>query len=95
MTTVFVHHQVNDYDAWRPEYDRAMKADWAKDIRSSQVWRGLDDSNLVIVASTFDSRQTAEAVMNNAALRDAMGRGGVIESSVQIDYVEEVVASTR
>ena len=95
MTTVFVHHRVNDYNAWRPEYDRAMKADWSKDIRSSQVWRGLDDSNLVIVASIFDSRQTADAFMNNPTLREAMGRGGVIQSSVRIDYVDEVAGLTR
>jgi len=33
--------------------------------------------------------------MNNATLREAMGRGGVIESSVRIDYVDEVAAGTR
>jgi hypothetical protein len=95
MTTVFVHHRVADYDKWKPEYDRAMKADWTKDIRSHRVWRGLDDPNLVIVASTFDSRQAAEALMNNATLREAMGQGGVVQSSVQIEYVDEVAAGTR
>jgi hypothetical protein len=57
-----------------------------------RVWRRLDDPNLVIVANTFDSRQAAEAVMNSATLREAMGRGGVIQSSVRIDYVDEVAA---
>jgi hypothetical protein len=95
MTTVFIHHRVADYNAWRPEYDRAMKADWTKDIRAYRLWRGQDDPNLVIVASTFDSRQAAEALVNNATLREAMGRGGVIESSVRIDYVDEVAAATR
>jgi heme-degrading monooxygenase HmoA len=95
MTTVFIHHRVADYNAWRPEYDRAMKADWTKDIRVYRLWRGQDDPNLVIVASTFDSRQAAEALVNNATLREAMGRGGVIESSVRIDYVDEVAAATR
>ena len=95
MTTVFVHHRVADYNTWRPEYDRVMAADWSKDISAYRVWRGLDDPNLVIVASTFDSRQAAEAVFNNAALREAMGRGGVIESSLRIDYVDEVAAGTR
>ena len=33
--------------------------------------------------------------MNNAALREAMGQGGVIESSVRIDYVDEVAAGKR
>jgi heme-degrading monooxygenase HmoA len=95
MTTVFIHHRVADYNTWRPEYDRAMTADWSKDIRAHRVWRGQDDPNRVIVASTFDSRQAAEAVMNNATLREAMGRGGVIQSSVRIDYVDEVAAGTR
>jgi hypothetical protein len=95
MTTVFVHHRVTDYNAWRAEFDRAMQADWSKDIRGSRVWRGLDDPNLVIVANTFDSREAAEAVFNNPTLREAMGRGGVIASSVRIDYVEEVAAGIR
>jgi heme-degrading monooxygenase HmoA len=95
MTTVFVHHRVADYNTWKPEYDRAIKAEWATDIKSHRVWRGLDDPNLVIVATTFDSRQAAEALMNNATLREAMGRGGVIQSSVQIDYVDEVAVGTR
>jgi hypothetical protein len=95
MTTVFVHHRVADYNTWRPEYDLAMKADWTKDIRAHRVWRGQDDPNLVIVASTFDSRQAADAMMNNATLREAMGRGGVIESSVRIEYVDEVAAGMR
>jgi hypothetical protein len=95
MTTVFVHHRVADYNTWRPEYDRAMTADWSKDIRAHRVWRGQDDPNLVIVASTLDSRQAAEAVMNNTTLRETMGRGGVIQSSVRIDYVEESAAGTR
>ena len=95
MTTVFVHHRVADYNTWRPEFDRAVTAEWTKDIKAHRVWRGQDDPNLVIVANTFDSRQAAEAVMNNATLREAMRRGGVIESSVRIDYVDEVAAGTR
>jgi hypothetical protein len=95
MTTVFVHHRVADYNTWRPEFDRAVKADWSKDTRSYRVWRGLDDPNLVIVANTFDSRQAAEAMMNNPVLREAMGRGGVIQSSVRIDFVDEVASGTR
>jgi hypothetical protein len=95
MTTVFVHHRVNDYKTWRPEYDRVMKADWVKDIRAAHVWQGLDDPNLVIVATTFDSREIAERLMNNPKLAEAMGRGGVIQSSMRIDYVDEVTGGTR
>jgi hypothetical protein len=72
-----------------------VKADWSKDMRSYRVRRGLDDPNLVIVANTFDSRQTAEAMMNGPVLREAMGRGGVIQNSVRIDIVDEVGSGTR
>jgi hypothetical protein len=95
MTTVFVHHRVADYNTWRPEYDRVMKEDWSKDVRTHRVWRGQDDENLVIVATTYDSREAAERFMNNATLGEAMGRGGVIQSSVRIDYVDEVAGGTR
>ena len=94
MITVFVHHRVADYDAWRPEFDRTTQSDWAKDVRGYgyRVWRGQDDPNLVIVANTFESREAAEAAMNNPMLREAMARGGVIVSSVRVDFVNEVAA---
>ena len=95
MTTVFVHHRVANYNTWRPEFDAAVKADWSKDMRTFRVWRGLDDPNLVIVANTFDSRQTAEAMLHNPVLREAMDRGGVIQTSVRIDIVDEVASGTR
>ena len=95
MTTMLINHRVADYDAWRPEFDRAMKTELAASIRSYRVWRGQDDPGLVVVANTFDSREAAEAMVNNAALREAMGRGGVIASSVRIEYLDEVASGTR
>lgn len=90
MTTMLVDHRVADYDAWRPHFDQAMEAEWTKDVRSYQVWRGQDDPSHVVVTNTFDTREAAEKFANGSALREAMGRAGVIESSVQIDYLDEV-----
>jgi heme-degrading monooxygenase HmoA len=96
MTTVLIiNHRVADYEAWRPHFDRAMEAEWSSGTRSYQVWRGQDDPNLVIVAQTFDSREAAEAFSASSPLREAMGRAGVIESSVQVDYLDEVASGTR
>jgi hypothetical protein len=95
MTTMLVNHRVADYDAWRPEFDRAMGAEWSSDVRSYQVWRGQDDPSLVLVTNTFDSREAAEAFANSSALREAMGRAGVVESSVQIEYLDEVASGKR
>ena len=54
-----------------------MESDWTGDIRSYQVSRGQDDPNRILVTQTFDSREAAEAFMNNPTLREAMGRAGV------------------
>jgi quinol monooxygenase YgiN len=94
MTTVLVDHRVADYDAWRPHFDRAMEAEWTKDVRSYQVWRDEDDSSHILVANTFDSREAAETMVNNPKLREAMGAAGVVEASVQITYLHEVGSGT-
>jgi quinol monooxygenase YgiN len=91
MVAVIVHHRVADYDIWRREFDHTVEGADATNL-SYQVWRGQDDPNLVIVANTFESRKAAEAVMNSPALREAMARGGVIASSVRIDFVDEVTS---
>lgn len=93
MTTLLVTHRVADYKTWRAEFDKAVRADWAKGIRSYRVWRGEDDPNLVIVANAFETREEAEAMMKSPLLREAMGRGGVDASSVHVDYLNEVAAA--
>ncbi len=95
MTTMIVDHRVEDYDAWRPHFDRAWTQDWTNDIRSYRVWRDQDDPNHIFVANTFDSRAAAEALAASPLLLEAMGEGGVIPDSVRIAYVEEVGAGTR
>ena len=95
MTTVLVNHRVADYDAWKPEYDRVSAGPMGGGLRSHRVWRGQDDPNLVVVTQTFDSREAAEALFANEALRDEMASAGVDMSSVQIEYLDEVDSGTR
>jgi len=95
MTTVFVHHRVADYTKWRAVFDEWIKSAFSRDIKTYHVWRGQDDGDLVIVASTFASRQLADAAFNNPALGEAMARAGVIQSSIRIDYVGEVGSGSR
>jgi heme-degrading monooxygenase HmoA len=95
VTTVLIDHRVADYEAWKPEFDRSLEADWTSGIRSYTVLRGQDDPNRVLVVNTMDSREAAEALVNNSALREAMGGAGVDASSVRIEYLDEVASGTR
>jgi|1185.fasta_scaffold652909_2 hypothetical protein len=95
MTTLLVDHRVEDYETWRPQLDASWAQDFAKDIRSYQVWQDQDDPNHVFVANTLDSRAAAEALANDPMLRESMGAAGVIGPSVQITFLDEVAAGTR
>jgi quinol monooxygenase YgiN len=95
MTTVLVDHRVADYDAWRPHFDRAMQEEWTNGVRSYQVLRGQEDPSHILVVQTFDSREAAEELVNNPALREAMEGAGVDAASVQIEYLDEVASRTR
>jgi hypothetical protein len=84
MTTSIIVHRVADYDAWRAVYDAFGDEQDAGGVEHRAVWRSQDDPNLVIVHHDFADRATADAFLGGDKLKDAMGRAGVDESSLQI-----------
>jgi quinol monooxygenase YgiN len=91
MTTVLCTCRVADYDAFRPGYDKALEM-FSGQIRSWRVWRGQDDSNLIVIEETFDSRETAEALWSSPDTKAAMEADGIDMTSVRIEYLDEVDA---
>jgi hypothetical protein len=90
MTTILVRCRVADYESWRRNYEQFLASQLGGNIRSSRVWRGQDDRNLVLLAETYDSRELAEADVTNPEIEAAMVSDGVDLSSVQIDYLDDV-----
>jgi quinol monooxygenase YgiN len=84
MATVFIYSRVADYDAWRRVFDKAVEG-----VRH-RVWRGQDDSNLVLVWETWDSREAAEAAFADPRTAEVMAAAGVDTSSLRIEYFDEV-----
>ena len=95
MITVLVSHRVADYDEWKAAYDRIDAGPLASDVRSYRIWRGLDDPSLVIVAETFNSRETAEAAFAQPDLLEEIAGAGVDMSSVEVQYLEELASATK
>ncbi len=89
-TILLVDHRVADFDAWLKVYDEVRQWQHDSGVRFEQVLRSTDDPNRVLVTHAFESREGAESFVNNAELREAMGRGGVDGSSVKIEYFDEV-----
>jgi len=88
MVTLLIRCRVADYDRWRPGYDAAIARDKEFGLLSSQVWRGQDDPNYIVVLETHESRESAEALMSDPSIQADMVADGVDPASVQLDFLE-------
>jgi heme-degrading monooxygenase HmoA len=84
-----INHEVTDFDAWKTAYDGVREMQHAGGVRFQQVLRMPSEPNRVYVTHVFDTREAAEAFAANPELKAAMGRAGVIESSVKIMFFDE------
>ena len=57
--------------------------------------RGADDANFIVVAEVFESREIADAVVNDPATRETMAAHGVDVSTLEFELVDEIDAGSR
>jgi hypothetical protein len=79
MVYLNVRHTVTDYETWRPFFDKdeaRRKADGATGV--NQVYRDLDDANIVTLVMEWDNAENARKFMDDPALRDLLQQAGVI-----------------
>jgi quinol monooxygenase YgiN len=93
VTTVLIRCLVADFDAWRPQYEDSTAL--RPEVLSYRLWRGVDDPNLVVLVETFESREAAEALLNQPAIQEEMAEHGVDVSSVTVDFLDEVASVSR
>jgi heme-degrading monooxygenase HmoA len=91
-TLMLIRHRVADYDAWKQVYDDFRANQRQGGVRFHQVLRSPEDPNLVVVTHVFDNVEAGKAFEESPELRDAMGRAGVDESSLSIEYLDEAEA---
>ena len=89
-TVTLVHHRVRDFDAWKQVYDSVRDVQRDGGVRYQRVMRSADDPNMVVVVHEFESRDAAKAFFDNPALRDAMQRAGVDESSLRLEFLDDL-----
>ena len=89
MATLFVQHKVNDYATWRAVYDSVEGLQARGGVVEQAVYRSVDDPNTTLVMHRFGSAGEMRAFMESSELREAMGKAGVIESSMRVEFYEE------
>jgi hypothetical protein len=89
MTTVFMLHQVADYDAWRRVYDNFADAQAQGGVTSQAVYRSESDPNSVLIMHAFGSSEEAHAFLERPDLREAMQDAGVDADSLRPEFYVE------
>jgi len=79
---VIVKHKVANYAKWLTNYDGHDSARLANGVHSYVVGRGLQDSNMVLVALKIDDVTKAKAFVKAPGLKAAMQKGGVVGAPV-------------
>jgi hypothetical protein len=73
-----VTHKVANYAKWIVAYEGHDSARLANGIHSYVIGRGLQDSNMVLVALKVDDMTKAKAFSKDPGLKQAMKNGGVL-----------------
>ena len=75
---VLIWQKVANFSKWKPVYDGHDSARLASGLHNFVIGRGVDDSNMVLVALKADDITKAKAFAKDPGLKAAMQKGGVI-----------------
>jgi heme-degrading monooxygenase HmoA len=88
MTTLLVHHKVEDYSKWRAVFDEMDGVRRSMGQTAVQVLRAAADPNEIVILTTWPTVEHARAYGQLPDLKAAMEKGGVI-SQPEILILEE------
>jgi len=77
MATLFVRHNVADFDVWKQAYDDFDAARNSSGVIADGVYQADGNPNDVTVFHDFDSMEAAKAFAASTELREAMVDAGV------------------
>jgi hypothetical protein len=79
---MMVRHKVANFSSWLVGFEAHDSMRLANGIHKYVVGRGIDDSNMVIIAMKIDDLEKAKAFSGSADLKEAMKKAGVISEPI-------------
>jgi len=86
--TLLVHHQVEDYDAWRAVYDSLDGLRTEHGCTDAEVLMDPADKEDLHILHRFPTLEQAQAFAGSSKLREGMGRAGV-KGAPRIEFAVE------
>jgi len=78
QSMMVVTHKVASFAKFKPSYDEHDSLRLANGIHSYVIGRGLNDSNMVLVAVKADDMNKAKAFAKDPSLKKAMQKAGIV-----------------
>ena len=78
MATLFVRHDVSDFEKWKQAYDAFDGERQKMGVTDHGVFRDRDNPNNVTVYHDFETMQAAEDFVANPHLLEVLRDGGVV-----------------
>jgi hypothetical protein len=78
MNTVFVRHQVANFDTWKPGFDEHGSVRREFGLTDAGLYRDAEDQNSVTILLTTDDLGRAREFVESPDLKEAMERLGVV-----------------
>jgi len=88
-----IRHKVANYAKWKMAYDSHDSIRQANGLHNYVIARGVEDSNMVMVALKMDNVDKAKAMAASTEMKNRMKKGGVI-GPVAMDYTTTVMNDT-
>jgi len=93
VTHLHVGFKVKDYAQWKKGYDASIALRKAAGEISFQVFRNLDDPNIVTVLSVHKSAEQQQALLDSPDLKRRMKEAGITEMG-RMFFLEEMDKGT-
>ena len=94
VTHVHVGFKVDNYERWKEGYDASIGQRKAAGEISFQVFRNVDDPNIVTVLSVQESAEKVQAFMDSPDLKERMKAAGITQMG-QMLIIEEMDSGTH
>ncbi len=94
VTHLHVGFKVKNYEQWKQGYDASVEQRKASGEISFQVFRNVDDPNIVTVLSVHQSAEQVQAFMDSPDLQARMKASGITEMG-KILIMEEMDNGTH
>lgn len=78
MATLFVRHDVRDFNAWKNAYDAFDAERQSMGVTGQGVYQADGDANNVTVYHHFEDMNAAKAFVRSARLKEVMEAAGVV-----------------